>query len=893
MREILLLVAIVATSFYAEAQIYTVSGPLQQGANGPLLYPINNGATNNAAGNIGTNDIHQDNSFGTGNTWSNAIQLTFPFDFFGVAVDSFCVSKNRLLTFDPSLAGTTVLGTLMDNSNMPNADLPDNTIAWNWGNFANGTPTLGTNDHIYMQEFGTAPNRQLWIKAFSYEIEGTTFSYNCVVLEETTNRIYVVDMYNSTANAGGYTIGVQKDNLIAVEDPASPNNTSITTSFTFTTANNYWVFTPFNPQPNDAVLETILEPSGTIGCEGDFDVICVVKNNGPTTLNNIPVTATVGATTLTGTTANPIGLLGTDTVNLGTVNLTGSGNGTLHDFTFYTTQASDPNLNNDTMTTSITVYGNTPFSITDLNDYPINNTLAPVTATVVACGMPILDTCLRVKGVYIDTLMHTWNNDIDMFLISPSGTVMELSTDNGGSTDNMIGVHFTRTATTPILNAPTIPPGDYLPEEANGFDVFSGEDPNGGWTLQITDDTGGDNGTLMRWTLAFENVKVDLGLDTVVCANEFTLNPGPQFSNYSWQDGSTNQTFTVSDPGTQTYSISTTDALGICSSVDDIVVSIGHEADLGEDRSLCAGSTFTFELGPAFSSAVWQDNSTALTYTASAVETIIVDATDSLGCSTMDTVIIQTVHPVTPIDFGADQELCDGEYYEIEAPTNFVSYIWEGVNPAGSSRVVFTSGLYSLVATDANGCTSADDIEVTFHALPFIDDGLGSPQGTSSFEALPGEIVPYFSQTYPSMTWSVNGDNTNSGVWTDIPSLEVVTNLHGYTITLTVEDDNECVNEGVVKVYNYPVGIDDPTAGNFSLFPNPTNGRIILKNSGNAEQVELQLVSIEGKTVFSNGVEMIPAGGELQLDFSGISSGLYLLNIMKEDETEQVRVVID
>ena len=112
------------------------------------------------------------------------------------------------------------------------------------------------------------------------------------------------------------------------------------------------------------------------------------------------------------------------------------------------------------------------------------------------------------------TLTHTFVADIDMTLMSPSGTVATITTDNGAGNDNVFnGTRFDVYAdpdgavpyTTnpgvvsdhPYVNLTTATP--LTPEES--FGAFIGENPNGTWTLTISDDLVGDGGLLDSWTL--------------------------------------------------------------------------------------------------------------------------------------------------------------------------------------------------------------------------------------------------------------------------------------------------------------------------------------------------------------------------------------------------------
>lgn len=122
-----------------------------------------------------------------------------------------------------------------------------------------------------------------------------------------------------------------------------------------------------------------------------------------------------------------------------------------------------------------------------------------------------------IQSICIDKLTHAWMDDVDLYLISPGGQFIELSTDNGADggnlsfPDSLINTCFTIDATTPInFPGPFAPPsalplsGNWQPEGV-WSDLWDGEYPvNGTWRLQLFDDTQGFGGTLESWTITFE-----------------------------------------------------------------------------------------------------------------------------------------------------------------------------------------------------------------------------------------------------------------------------------------------------------------------------------------------------------------------------------------------------
>ena len=118
-------------------------------------------------------------------------------------------------------------------------------------------------------------------------------------------------------------------------------------------------------------------------------------------------------------------------------------------------------------------------------------------------------------------ITHTFAGDLDITLTSPGATVVTLTTDNGGGNDNVFStVTWTDAALTPTTDAVyanLTPVGMVVPEEAMG--AFQGEDPNGLWTLTVTDDAGVDIGTINGWTLSITSIPVPTTVATLTFTN--------------------------------------------------------------------------------------------------------------------------------------------------------------------------------------------------------------------------------------------------------------------------------------------------------------------------------------------------------------------------------------
>ena len=146
----------------------------------------------------------------------------------------------------------------------------------------------------------------------------------------------------------------------------------------------------------------------------------------------------------------------------------------------------------------------------------VNATSAPGSAIDSAFPTTLDTVTLTSTDVITDVnvtlnITHTWDSDLDIFLISPTGTSVELSTDNGSSGDNYTGTTFSDAAATSITSGSAPFTGTFQPETP--LSALNGEAIAGVWTLSITDDAGGDVGTLVSWTLDVWYGPVPSGID--------------------------------------------------------------------------------------------------------------------------------------------------------------------------------------------------------------------------------------------------------------------------------------------------------------------------------------------------------------------------------------------
>ncbi len=222
--------------------------------------------------------------------WSAVTNLPFAFDFNGSPVTAFKVSNSAVLTFD---TGTGLAAPAFTSVALPSATVPDKSVC------ILGIKGTGTNDNVVTKTFGTAPNRQFWVTFSSYSnANANQYFYFSIVLEETSNRIYVVDQRASGTATN--SVGVQVDATTAYSVAGSPNVGAYAGTSPSPSDNSYYVFVP-GAQPAFDMTATAITTKKYLGA-GTTNITGTIRNLGTTPITSVDVNYSVdGGATQTAT----------------------------------------------------------------------------------------------------------------------------------------------------------------------------------------------------------------------------------------------------------------------------------------------------------------------------------------------------------------------------------------------------------------------------------------------------------------------------------------------------------------------------------------------------------------------------------------------------------------
>ncbi len=205
----------------------------------------------------------------------------------------------------------------------------------------------------------------------------------------------------------------------------------------------------------------------------------------------------------------------------------------------------------------------------------------------------------------------------------------------------------------------------------------------------------------------------------VMCEGASTSITASGANSYVWSTGSHNPTITVGSAGT--YRVTATDAQN-CSNTDTVTVKVNPNPNVqvsGADY-ICIGDVTTLTASGA-ATYVWNtDETTAgISVSPSATSTYTVTGYDTNGCYSVSSKVVN-VESLPVISVTGAKTICAGQSTTLTA-TGGTSYQWSN-GATGNSITVSPAATQSYVVTVTNalGCSSSLETQVTVNALPQI-----------------------------------------------------------------------------------------------------------------------------------------------------------------------------
>ena len=457
-----------------------------------------------------------------------------------------------------------------------------------------------------------------------------------------------------------------------------------------------------------------------------------------------------------------------------------------------------------------------------------------------------------IDKICIDSLRHTWDADLSIYLITPSNDTLELSTDNGANGDHYFNTCFSPTAIDSITLASPPFTGTYLPE--GDFESIYGPNKpaNGIWKLLLIDNYVGINGTIHKWSISFNEPSENLSYDWTP-TTDLSCSDCP------------NPIASPTQTTTYTLSVSVEDT---CSVVNAVTILVPDAATCVDDGDCTNGLE------------VWNTDSCECI-----VESTILGCTDSTAlnfdplatcddgsclfnnpCGNADSLQLVTFYNAT----GGDNWTNNTNWLQPGQPIEN----WFGVT------------------TNAEGCVICIDLDGIANCLLDNNSAGNNLVGTLPPLDFPSLETLYLdnnllSGCYPAlvcfvdnaslagnvqMPWFGDIDNFCEGLSQfDVPCDDGVGSADNDIINM----DCEC--ESVV-------GIAALSAVDFDVFPNPVSEQLFITSS-HSTNYEVTLYNLLGQSVFEGLNTTV-------IDVKDLASGTYFLALVEQGQRRILKKVV-
>lgn len=347
--------------------------------------------------------------------------------------------------------------------------------------------------------------------------------------------------------------------------------------------------------------------------------------------------------------------------------------------------------------------------------------------------------CLTNGGFVLDATMggalsYRWQNNstADTFLVTTAGQYrVEINYGNCSIRDtiNISGYPAPLSETT-----------DTSICFGNTYILPSGLEVSAAGTYRDTLEYSGGCDSLIRIVNLTVKATPNIGNDTAVCAipANFILNATtPGAVGYTWQDGSVDPNYTITDPGLYWVQVSH----GDCNVTDSInIILLSSPILLTVDTTVCAGGSLVLPSGITVNSSGMY------------IDTLV----SSGGCDSLVRTYNVSVENTPLLGNDTNVDICFGEHIDINSyySTAGLSVTWTiGNNPVTNPSMVNVAGTYRLIAVNTGGCSDTAFVFLTVNGKP----ALGNDTARSICEGASIDLTAVYDVTGFTAAWSAGG----------------------------------------------------------------------------------------------------------------------------------------
>jgi len=267
---------------------------------------------------------------------------------------------------------------------------------------------------------------------------------------------------------------------------------------------------------------------------------------------------------------------------------------------------------------------------------------------------------------------------------------------------------------------------------------------------------------------------------------------------YQWSNGAT--TATTSSLAAGTYTVTATDANG-CTDTETttitapstaVIASISSSNNVSCNGFIDGGATASATGGTGIYTYTWSNSATTASIIGVGAGTYSVTITDANGCTdntsitiTEPTTLASTITSSNNISCGGGND--GSATANAGGGTPSYSFLWSnGTTTATATGLV--AGTYTVTATDANGCTSTDNVTLT------------EPSAVIASAVIDNNVTCNGFSNGGATASATGGSGPYTYAWSNAATTASITGVVAGTYTVTVTDANGCTGSTTATV---------------------------------------------------------------------------------------------
>ncbi len=368
-----------------------------------------------------------------------------------------------------------------------------------------------------------------------------------------------------------------------------------------------------------------------------------------------------------------------------------------------------------------------------------------------------------------------------------------------------------------------------------------------------------------------------------VCAGATVSYTASGATSYTWTAGGGAAAIATYTPAlSTTYSVTGTTAGCSSTKTASVTVNIVPLTIANSSQTICIGSTVSYTATGA-TTYTWTGGgggAAIATYTPGVNATYSV--TGTLGACSTTSVANVTVVSLTVTVANNSQTVCAGSVVTYTA-AGATTYAWSGGGGAGvtATYTPVISTVYTVTGT-TSGCTQSKTASVTVNPAPSVT------ATTASSNICVGTSVLLNSSGAITYTWMPGGQTGAAVTYT--PAATTI-----YTCTGT--GANGCNGLSMVTVsVSACAGVNQVASNScaFTIFPNPTSGKLTITLSTNkAVNVNIEVMDAVGKVVMKQNQNYSSSDNSHTINIGHLSDGNYFLRLSSEGNSQIIKIIKD